>query len=272
MSTTDSSGYGATYPSETTESSKADVAKEQASQVAGSAKEQATQVASSAKDSASEVASTATEKAGQVADTAKAQAQEVISEATSQVKNLAGELRGQVDEQVGTQRDRVIEQLRAISDDLTTMVQGGEPTSGVAAELVGQVNDRLQGAVGFLDGKEAADLLSAAQDYARRKPGTFLLGAAIAGLVAGRLTRGIRSASSDSDSGYEAPQSTGYEPTYAPVPPTTYTEIPSSTYPTTVSSAGGFSTTDTGYLGDGGSAGPYSDDTYATGTDQGQRL
>jgi len=272
MSTTDSgygaTGTGATYPTGTTsESSTADVAKEQASQVAGSAKEQAAQVAGTAKEQAASVAGTASDKAGQVAGTAKEQAQEVITEATSQVKNLAGELKSQVDEQAGTQRDRIVEQLRSISDDLTQMVQGGEPTSGVAAELVGQLNDRVQGAVSFLDGKEPADILSALQGYARRKPGTFLLGSAIAGLLAGRLTRGVREANSDSSSdGSDRRLTTGYEASYTTP---AYAEIPSSTYPTTVSSAGGFATGttyDAGY--DSGTARTY-EDGY---TDQGQRL
>jgi len=273
MTTTDSSGYGATVPTDgTSESSTKDVAKEQATQVAGSAKEQAGQVASSA-----------TEKAGQVAQTTKEQAQEVVAEATAQARNLAGELKTQVDEQAGTQRDRLVGQLRSVSDELTQMAQGGgAPQGGIAGELVDQVNTRVQDLAGFLDGKEPSDILAAVQSYARSKPGTFLIGSAIAGLVAGRLSRGVRAATKDDSdsaqawsSGYE---STGYaatdyqanygQSTYAATEPAYYApEIPSSTYPTTVSSAEGFSTTG---LDDAGTA--YVDPYSTTDRDQGQRL
>jgi len=286
MTTTDSSGYGATASvGSTSDASKTDVAKEQAGQVAGTAKEQAGQVASTAKEQASQVAGTATEKAGQVAETTKEQVQEVVAEATSQARNLVGELKTQVDEQAGTQRDRIVGQLRGISDELTQLAEGGgTQPGGIAGEVISQVNTRVQDVVSYLDGKEPADILQAVQGYARRKPGTFLAGAAVAGLLAGRLTRGAREAASDDSSDQ---LTTGYTPTYAAsVPPTTYTtptytpEIPSSTYPTTVSSTGGFSTTTpydeptTGYASGSVLDEPVTtyDDAYGTETDRGQRL
>ena len=178
MTTTDSSGYGATSPTDgTSETSKADVAKEQASQVASSA----------------------TEKAGQVAQTTKEQAQEVVAEATAQARNLAGELKTQVSEQAGTQRDRLVEQLRSMSDELTQMVYGGGSQSGVASEVASQLSTRANDLAGYLDGKDPGDILVAVQSYARRKPGTFLVGAAVAGMLAGRLTRGARAAAKADD-------------------------------------------------------------------------
>lgn len=290
MTTTDSSGYGATFPtdtasqsgsqSSTSDTSTTDVAKEQAGQVAssakdqaaevaGSAKESAAQVASTAKDSASQVASTASEKAGQVAQTTKEQAQEVVAEATTQARALAGELKTQASEQAGVQRDRIVEQLHAVGDELRQMVDNGGQ-SGVATELAGELATRVKGAASYLDGKDPADLLVAVKDYAQRKPGTFLIGAAVAGLVAGRLTRGVRAASSADDAAVTT--------TYAPsVPATSYAPaIPSSTYPTTMSSAAGFSSAydepATGYVG-----GTVLDDTTTAyddpyGTNQGQRL
>lgn len=270
MTTTDSSGFGATYPTDgSSDPSKTDVAKEQAGQVAGTASEKASQVAGAA-----------TDKAGQVADTAKEQVQEVVAEATAQARNIAGELKTQVSEQAGTQRDRLVEQLRSVTDELTQMVSGGGSQSGIASEFASRVADRTNDLAQFLDGREPADILATVQQYARRKPGAFLGGAALAGLLAGRLTRGVRAANDDSDSAPTAPGNAygGYESTYAAsVPPSTYTpEIPSSTYPTTVSSAGGFSTTPGydepagGYVGGTGTT-TY-DDPYGTPGDQGQRL
>ena len=41
----------------------------------------------------------------------------------------------------------------------------------------------------FLDERGAQGLLDSARDYARRKPGTFLLGAAVAGFLVGRVAK-----------------------------------------------------------------------------------
>jgi hypothetical protein len=45
-----------------------------------------------------------------------------------------------------------------------------------------------------LDGKEPSELLDDVRQFARRRPGTFLLGALAAGVVVGRLTRGAKAA------------------------------------------------------------------------------
>jgi hypothetical protein len=48
----------------------------------------------------------------------------------------------------------------------------------------------------FLGDHEAGELIEEVRQFARRRPGTFLLGAAVTGVIAGRLTRGA-AASSD---------------------------------------------------------------------------
>ena len=62
---------------------------------------------------------------------------------------------------------------------------------------------------GWLDQRDPGELLDEVRGIARRKPGTFLLGALAAGVVAGRLTRGAVDASR-SDTGAVPP------PTYRP--------------------------------------------------------
>jgi hypothetical protein len=49
----------------------------------------------------------------------------------------------------------------------------------------------------FLQNREPADLLDEVRSFARRRPGTFLLGAALAGVLAGRLTSGVKAAHAD---------------------------------------------------------------------------
>ena len=50
----------------------------------------------------------------------------------------------------------------------------------------------MHGAASWLEQREPADLLDEVRNFARRRPGTFLIGAAVAGLAAGRLTRGLK--------------------------------------------------------------------------------
>ena len=56
-----------------------------------------------------------------------------------------------------------------------------------------------------LEGREPADLLDELRSVARRRPAVFLVGALAAGVVAGRLTRGVKDESSDSPSGRVLP-------------------------------------------------------------------
>ena len=70
--------------------------------------------------------------------------------------------------------------------------KGGQ--SGLATEMARQAADRIHGAASWLEQREPGDLLEGVRDFARRRPGTFLVGAAVAGLAAGRLTKGMTAA------------------------------------------------------------------------------
>lgn len=138
-------------------------------------------------------ASTAADEGRHVAGTAKEEVQNVAATAAEQARNLVGEARaqvgGQLGEQVTSQRDQVVGLLRSLGDDLESMAAQA-PGSGLAADLVRELSDRAQSLRERIDGREPSQLLDDARDFARRRPGTFLLGALAAGVVAGRLVRG----------------------------------------------------------------------------------
>jgi hypothetical protein len=132
-----------------------------------------------AKDQASNVASTATD-----------QARNVAGEAKTQARNLLHETQGQVREQAGQQKQKASGGLRSLSDELRSVANGtGTPQDGMLGDLARQASDRAQEFANWLDDREPGDLVGELRDFARRKPGTFLLGAAVAGVLAGRLTR-----------------------------------------------------------------------------------
>lgn len=143
--------------------------------------------ASAAKDEASSVARSAQQSGQQVASSAADQGRRVATEAADQARGLLDEARQQVGEQAGTQQQRAVETLRSIGGDLSSMAENGE--DGLATKVVQETSDRVQQAAGWLEGRDPQTVLSDVRAYARRSPGTFLLAAAAAGLIAGRLTR-----------------------------------------------------------------------------------
>jgi uncharacterized protein YjbJ (UPF0337 family) len=165
---------------------------EQAAAVKDQAQQRAGEVAGTAKEQAANVAGTAKEQAANVAGTAKEQAGNVLGEAKNQAADLFGDLRRQLSEQSDGVRDRLAEFLTGAGSELSDMAGAGGG-SGYATQVVRQVGDRASSWGSHLTNHDAADLLEQSRTFARRKPGTFLLGAVLAGVVAGRLTRGAKS-------------------------------------------------------------------------------
>jgi hypothetical protein len=150
----------------------------------------------SAKDQAQQAAGTAADEGKHVAGVARDEAQRVASEAKSQVSQLLNQATAQVEDQSRTQRDRLVETLHSLGDDLDKMATQSD--GGIAADLAREGASRVRSVSTRLDGREPRDLLEDVRGFARRKPGTFLLGALAAGVVAGRLTRGAKDAGSGS--------------------------------------------------------------------------
>jgi len=144
-------------------------------------------------DKAKETAATAADQGKQVAGTAKDEALNVAGTAAEQARTVVGEARQQVtsqlSEQATTGRDKLAQTLVTLGDDLQQMVQGEGASQGLAKDLAQEVSDRVRALGSHLEDREPAQLLDEARDFARRRPGTFLLGALAAGVVAGRMFR-----------------------------------------------------------------------------------
>ena len=149
-----------------------------------------------AKQEASELKDTAVSEAGHVADTAKGEAKAVAQEVKYQAKDLYAQTQRELKDQAQVQQHRVAVGLRSVSDELRSMTANAE-NPGLAADLLNQVSTRLSGAPSWLGDRDPSAVLSEVKSFARRKPGTFIIGAAILGIVAGRLTRALASNASD---------------------------------------------------------------------------
>lgn len=145
--------------------------------------------ADTAKEEAGRVGESAKDAGRHVADTAKSEAKNVAGEAKQQARQLWDQSMHEVSEQAKSQQHRAAEGMHTIGDDLRGMAEGAD--SGLAAQLVSEVGDRADKAARWLDDREPADLLDEVKSFARRRPGTFIAIAGVAGLLVGRLARGI---------------------------------------------------------------------------------
>lgn len=162
------------------------------------AKEQAASVAGGAKDAAKDVAGTAKEQVGEVAGEAKRQAQDLL-----------GQARTELTDQAQTQQQRVAGGLHQVSDQLRALANG-EAQQGPATDLAHQAAEKVSEVARFFENRDPGQLLNEVRRYAQRRPGMFLALALGAGVVAGRLTRGL---TSDTDSSGSA---AGTRPGYTP--------------------------------------------------------
>jgi hypothetical protein len=96
-----------------------------------------------------------------------------------------------VEDQSRTQRDRLVDTMRTFSNDLDGMA---EQRSGLASDAAREVANRVRSFGQQLDGREPTELLDDLRSFARRRPGMFLAGSVVAGVVVGRFLRGAREA------------------------------------------------------------------------------
>jgi len=151
------------------------------------------------KDEAGRVAGSAADAGKAVAGTAKEQAKNVADEAKSQAKDLYHQTQRELRDQAAQQQERVASGLHSVGDELQQMAASSEQ-GGIASDLVRQAADRTHSIAGWLDQRDPGSLLNEVKSYARRNPGTFIAAAAIAGALAGRLTRALASGGDDSGS------------------------------------------------------------------------
>jgi len=209
------------------------VAENQVGAVRETAEQEGTAVARHARQAAGEVGATAREQVGQVAQEAKGQAKHVVH-------NVRERVAGEAEQQA----QRVSKQINRIADELHSMAENSGSES-MTAPALRQVAESGRQAARFLDERGAQGLLTSAQDYARRKPGTFLIGAAVAGFLVARVAKSVSGSNGQSQDyrpqqGYLASDHTTPLPTTSQLPqepdfstpaPRTGVDVPGTGYP-----------------------------------------
>ncbi|MFE4542432.1 hypothetical protein [Arthrobacter sp. NPDC056727] len=172
------------------------------------------------KEEASNVAGHAAAAAQGVAQTAKDEVANVAAEAKSSAKDLLSQVTSGLSGQAGAQQQKAAEGIRTISSQLQATANAPDQ-QGVASDLIRQAADRTSSVASWIENKEPGDLLNEVQGFARSRPGTFLLLAAGAGLLAGRLTRSLAAGAPASQNGGRPVQPVG-APQAAALPQETF--------------------------------------------------
>lgn len=149
-----------------------------------------------ATERAAEVKDTSVAAGQHVADVTKDEIHRVSSETKRQAKDLYRQTQSELADQAATQQKRVASGLRTLGDELGSMAESSE-TQGVASDLAHQAATRAAGVAEWLDQRDPGSLLNEVKGFARRRPGTFIAVAAVAGVLAGRLTRSVVAESKD---------------------------------------------------------------------------
>ena len=203
-----------------------------------------------AKDEAGNVKDTAVGAGKQVAGTAKEEAANVAGEAKQQAKSLVSTATSELKNQASSQQTKLASTLRGYTDQLQGVTQGQGLEAGPLNDLVQRATSRGSDFVSWLENREPADVLDEVRRYARRRPVMFLALCGLAGVVAGRITRGAVAANTSVDSRGATParalSDTSYTTTgvdystpagtYGDVTPGStygaYTDAPAGSYPT----------------------------------------
>lgn len=160
---------------------------------------------------------TASDAGQHVAGVAKDQAAEVAGTTKREAKDLLNQGRSQVYDQTSQQQRKMAEGVRSVSDELRGMAD--QAPSGTASDLVQEVARRAGDVAQWLE-REPNELLQDVKGFARRRPGAFLAMALGAGVVVGRLGRGLQAEHSDQQ------KSIGGGTSYASTPPPVTTTAP----------------------------------------------
>lgn len=152
-----------------------------------------------AKGEAAAVKDTAVDAGKDVASTAKVEAANVVADTKAQAKNLLGSVTSEVRDQAGSQQQKIAGSVHSLSQELTGMASSSAE-SGPLTDLVQQAGQKGGEIAQWLEDREPSDVLAEVKSFARRRPVTFLALCGLAGVVAGRLTRGAVAANTSIDS------------------------------------------------------------------------
>lgn len=178
--------------------------------------------ASTAADQSKAVAGTATTQAKDLASQARSQMGSVTSEAKDQAQKVMSTATSDLESQLEDRLTRAAEAARSTAEELRALAEGRPEDAGRTGDLARQAGDRLETLARRADELGPRGVVEEVSDFARRRPAAFLLGAAVTGVLVGRLARAGRAASNPDGTGTSSGQVAGGSGT-AELPPVAFT-------------------------------------------------
>ena len=184
-------------PATTSTRPRAAAAKEQAKstvkretgRVKATAASQAKQVKGTAVGQSKVVARTANEDVRQLAGTVRTQADQVKGELAGQAREMLAETRDQLQSQADAQATRAARALFQVGSQAVALSEGRPEEAGPLVDYAEQAASWLDDTASYIEERGLDGLATDLVDFARRRPGLFLAGAAVLGLGVGRLIR-----------------------------------------------------------------------------------
>jgi uncharacterized protein YjbJ (UPF0337 family) len=155
----------------------------------------------------------AADQARRVKDTAVDQAAGMAQEAKAKAFDVVGEARQQLTGEADSQAKRVAEALSGVSRQVHSMKESADP--GPVRELTGRAAGALDSFAERLDSGGVQGVMDDLSRFARRRPGAFLVGAALAGFAVARVARNSAGALGGSSNPSPSPAPVSIE---APLP------------------------------------------------------
>jgi len=182
-------------PTATTARSRAS-APRAARRVAGEATEQAKEVASTAAERGGALAQDVKQEARQLAGTVRDRAGEVSEELAVQGRSLAEDAVSQLKQQAGAGTVQLAHGFRELGEEAQALAEGRPADAPRLGPYVYRAADGLYGVAEGLyniaddiENRGPGAVLDDLQRFARRRPGAFLLGAAVVGFGVGRMVK-----------------------------------------------------------------------------------
>ncbi|MFI6814151.1 hypothetical protein ACIBG7_17175 [Nonomuraea sp. NPDC050328] len=129
-----------------------------------------------------------TQQTGQPAERTKQAAREVAGEAGFQTRRVVGRLRERAGREADSQAQRAAHGIRQWADDLSTMAESSKPDSPIN-RVTHQIAGGGRRAADYLEQQGFSGAMQDLQQFARRRPALFVLGAIAAGFLAGRAAK-----------------------------------------------------------------------------------
>lgn len=176
-------------PSPAEQTTPATTAKRETGRVASTATAQANRLKGTAVGQGKVVARTAGQDVRELGVTVRDQADQVKGELTGQAREILSETRDQLQAQADVQTGRLAAALLQVGTQAVALAGGRPEEAGPLAQYAEQAAGWLDACATEIEERGLEGIAADVTDFARRRPGMFLAGAAVVGFGVGRLIR-----------------------------------------------------------------------------------